>query len=187
MSNYKSTEWKIEKNENWVTLTSIQGKPVVIYANLPLDEPKDEEAQKLMIKYLEDKNIKPSVVIHRGHSYHLPTTLKYLTADDKIIILGSCGGYHNLSTILGSSEDAHIISSKQTGTMFVTDPIINLVNKRILEGKDVNWIEIWNELGIMMKTPALQDKFNDYVPPHKNMGALFLKAFKIQMLENGLM
>ncbi len=187
MSNYKSTEWKIEKNENWVTLTSLLGKPIVIYANLPLDEPKDEEAQKLMIKYLEDKNIKPSVVIHRGHSYHLPTTLKYLTADDKIIILGSCGGYHNLSTILGSSEDAHIISSKQTGTMFVTDPIINSVNKRILEGKDVNWIEIWNELGVMMKTPALQDKFNDYVPPHKNMGALFLKAFKIQMLENGLM
>ena len=84
-----------------------------------------------------------------------------------------------------TSEDAHIISSKQTGTMFVTDPIINAVNKRILEGKDVNWIEIWSELGLMMKTPALQDKFNDYVPPHKNMGALFLKAFKIQMQEHG--
>jgi hypothetical protein len=36
-----------------------------------------------------------------------------------------------------------------------------------------------------MKTPQLQDLFNDYVPPHKNMGALFLKAFKIQMQENG--
>lgn len=186
MSNYKSTDWKIEKNENWVTLSSIVGKPTVIYANLPLDEPKDEEAQKVLIKYLEDSSIKPSVIIHRGHSYHLPTTLKYLSADDKIIILGSCGGYHNLSTILGTSEDAHIISSKQTGTMFVTDPIINAVNKRILEGKDVNWIEIWSELSGMMKSPGLIDKFNDYVPPHKNMGALFLKAFKIQMLENGL-
>ena len=185
MSNYKPTEWKIEKFENWVTLSSIVGKPTVMYANLPLDEPKDEEAQKLLVKHLEDKGIKPTVIIHRGHSYHLPTTLKYLSADDKIIILGSCGGYHNLSTILTTSEDAHIISSKQTGTMFVTDPIINAVNKRILEGKDVNWIEIWSELGLMMKTPALQDKFNDYVPPHKNMGALFLKAFKIQMQEHG--
>jgi hypothetical protein len=185
MSNYKPTEWKIEKFENWVTLSSIVGKPTVMYANLPLDEPKDEEAQKLLVKHLEDKGIKPTVIIHRGHSYHLPTTLKHLSADDKIIILGSCGGYHNLSTILTTSEDAHIISSKQTGTMFVTDPIINAVNKRILEGKDVNWIEIWSELGLMMKTPALQDKFNDYVPPHKNMGALFLKAFKIQMQEHG--
>lgn len=187
LSNYKSTEWKIEKSENWVTLTSLVGKPIIIYANLPLDEPKDEEAQKLLVKHLEDKGIKPTVIIHRGHSYHLPTTLKYLSADDKIIILGSCGGYHNLSTILGTSEDAHIISSKQTGTMHVTDPIINAVNKRLLEGKDINWLEIWSELGTIMKTPALQDKFNDYVPPHKNMGALFLKSFKIQMQENGLM
>ena len=105
----------------------------------------------------------------------------------KVVFLGSCGGYHNLSTILGSSEDAHIISSKQTGTMYVTDPIIRLVQERILAGKDINWIEIWTELATQMKTPGLMDKFNDYVPPHKNMGALFLKAFKIQMQENQMM
>ena len=187
LSNYKPDIWKTEKNENWIKLTSISGKPCVIYANLPLDEPKDEEAQKLLTKFLDDQNIKPSMVIHRGHSYHLSGTLKYLRPENKIIILGSCGGYHNLSTILGSSEDAHIVSSKQTGTMLVTDPIIRAVNQRILEGKDINWIEIWSELGLLMKTPALQDKFNDYVPPHKNMGALFLKAFKIQMQDNGIL
>ena len=71
--------------------------------------------------------------------------------------------------------------------MLVTDPIIKAVQERLLAGKDINWIEIWTELGLLMKTPALMDKFNDYVPPHKNMGALFLKAFKIQMQENKLM
>ncbi|MBK7691035.1 MAG: hypothetical protein IPJ31_07930 [Bacteroidetes bacterium] len=187
LSNYKPEDWKTEKNDKWVTLTSIKGKPVTVYANLPLDEPGDEEAQRLLVKHLEQNNIRPSIVIHRGHSYHLSGTLKYLNQDNKIIILGSCGGYHNLSTILGSSEDAHIISSKQTGTMLVTDPIIKAVQERLLAGKDINWIEIWTELGLLMKTPALMDKFNDYVPPHKNMGALFLKAFKIQMQENKLM
>ncbi|MBL7766072.1 MAG: hypothetical protein JNJ58_08270 [Chitinophagaceae bacterium] len=186
LSNYKATDWKIEKNENWMKLTSILGSPVELYANLPLDEPKDEEAQKLLVKYLEDQKIHPSIIIHRGHSYHLPTTLKYLKPENKIIILGSCGGYHNLSTILGYSEDAHIISSKQTGTMLVTDPILKSVNTRLLAGKDINWIDLWTEVGGLMKTPALIDKFNDYVPPHKNMGALFLKAFKIQMAENTL-
>ncbi len=187
LSNYKSDEWKTVKNDKWITLTSIKGKPITVYANLPLDEPADEEAQRLLVKHLEENNIKPSIVIHRGHSYHLPGTLKYLNQDNKIIILGSCGGYHNLSSILGSSEDAHIISSKQTGTMLVTDPIIKSIQERILAGKDINWIEIWSELGTQMKTPALIDKFNDYVPPHKNMGALFLKAFKIQMQENNMM
>ncbi len=186
MNNYKAPEWKVEQAEKWVKISSTSEKPTIIYANKPIDEPGDEEAQRLMLKHMEDNNIKASVVIHRGHSYHLPITLKYLTPEDKIIILGSCGGYHNLSTILGTSEDAHIISSKQTGTMHVTDPIINAVNKRITSGKDVNWLEIWSELGSQMKTPGLQDKFNDYVPPHKNMGALFLKAFKIQLQDNGM-
>jgi hypothetical protein len=187
LSNYKPDEWKIVKSDKWVTLNSIKGKPITVYANLPLDEPQDEEAQKLLVNYLEGQNIKPAIMIHRGHSYHLPGTLKYLNQDNKIIILGSCGGYHNLSSILGSSEDAHIISSKQTGTMLVTDPIIKSIQDRLLAGKDINWIEIWTELAAQMKTPALTDKFNDYVPPHKNMGALFLKAFKIQMQENNLM
>ncbi len=187
LANFKPEAWKTTKNENWVTLTSITGKPIVVYANLPLEEPQDEEAQTKLTKFLDDQQIKPSIVIHRGHSYHLSGTLKYLGSGNKIIILGSCGGYHNLSTILGSSEDAHIISSKQTGTMLVTDPILRAVNQRLIEGKDINWIEMWSELGLLMKTPALQDKFNDYVPPHKNMGALFLKAFKIQMQENELM
>ena len=186
MSYFKSDAWKIEKNEQWVTITSLKGNATKIYANLPLAEPKDEEAQNLLNAHLKQANIKPSVVIHRGHSYHLPTTLKNLNADNKVIILGSCGGYHNLSTILTSSEDAHIISSKQTGTMWVTDPILQSFNTRMVNGQDVNWIELWNEVGVQMKTPALQDKFNDYVPPHKNMGALFLKAFKIQLLEQGI-
>ena len=47
--------------------------------------------------------------------------------------------------------------------------------------------DIWKEVAAQMKSPSLVDKFNDYVPPNKNMGALFLKAFKIQMQENSLM
>lgn len=186
MSAYKPEAWKIDKNDKWVSLTSIVGKPMTIYANLPLDEPNDEDAQNVLVKYLQDKQIRPSVIVHRGHSYHLPTTLKFITPYTKIIVLGSCGGYHNLSTILGLSEDAHIISSKQTGTRLINEPIINRINDKLIAGKDINWIELWKDLGGLMTTPALQDKFNDYVPPHKNMGALFLKAFKIQMIENGL-
>jgi hypothetical protein len=152
---------------------------------LPLAEPLDEEAQRSLCDYMDKNKISPSIIAHRGHSYHLSTTMSHLSATNKIIILGSCGGYHNLSTILEHSEDAHIISSKQTGSMRINDPILSDLHKLILGGQDVNWIDYWNGLGIQMKTPQLQDLFNDYVPPHKNMGALFLKAFKIQMQENG--
>ena len=186
MGNFKSDEWKSVKNDKWISFTSIKGKPMTVYANLPLPEPQDEDAQKALCDYLEKNNVYPSIIVHRGHSYHLPTTMSHLNAHNKIIILGSCGGYHNLSTILEQSEDAHIISSKQTGSMHINDPIIRDMHQLLLAGKDVNWIDFWNALGPQMKTAQLQDYFNDYVPPHKNMGALFLKAFKIQMIENGL-
>lgn len=184
LGNFKPDAWKIEKNANWATITSIKGNNTVIYANAPLDEPQDEEAQAALNKHLESIGVKPNIIIHRGHSYHLPITLKNLKPYNKVIILGSCGGYHNLSTILNVSEDAHIISSKQTGTMHVTDPILRQFNARMLSGQDVNWIDLWSEVDGMMNTAALQDKFNDYVPPHKNMGALFLKAFRVQMQMN---
>jgi len=183
---FRSDEWRITKNDKWFTATSTKGKPVSVYANLPLHEPADEEAQKALCAYLDQNNLSPSILVHRGHSYHLSTTMSHLSSNNKIIILGSCGGYHNLSTILEQSEDAHIISSKQTGTMHVNDPMLADLNKLLVNGKDVNWIDFWAALGAQMKSPQLQDLFNDYVPPHKNMGALFLKAFKIQMIENGL-
>jgi hypothetical protein len=187
MTNFKADEWKIEKNAQWTTITSTKGSPVTVYANMPLQEPQDEEAQNALNDYLKKNNVSPSILVHRGHSYHLATTLKNITPQNKIIVLGSCGGYHNLSSILTKSEDAHIISSKQTGTMLVNDPIVRALNNRLTQSKDINWIDLWDDVGKQMNTPALQDKFNDYVPPHKNMGALFLKAFKIQMKENGLL
>lgn len=186
LTNFKPEEWSMVKNDKWIKFTSSKGKPFTIYANLPLDEPQDEEAQKSLCTFLDQSNIKPAIIVHRGHSYHLSTTMEHLTPSNKIIILGSCGGYHNLSTILGHSDDAHIISSKQTGSMRITDPILRDVHQLVLNGRDINWIDLWNGLLPSMNTPQLQDLFNDYVPPHKNMGALFIKAFKIQMQENGL-
>ena len=94
-------------------------------------------------------------------------------------MLGSCGGYHNLGTVLGHSPDAHIISSKQTGAMAVNEPIIKAINTRLLEGKDIDWIVMWKELdGYFTGKGAQEELFNDYVPPHKNLGAIFIKAYR---------
>ena len=95
-------------------------------------------------------------------------------------MLGSCGGYHNLSVVLDHSPDAHIISSKQTGAMNVNEPIIKNIEDRLLEGKDVEWINMWKDLSnyFTTKMPTYKNTFADYVPPHKNLGAIFIKAYR---------
>jgi hypothetical protein len=179
--NFKENKnkWKIVTEKYWSTISSITGKKIVIYANLPLAEPEDEEAQSNLCNYLADTGIHPTIIVHRGHSYHLPITLDHLDEHTKVVILGSCGGYHNLAVVLDHSHDAHIISSKQVGTMNVNDPIIKSINEQLLNGNDINWISLWKDLTAYFNTkPGFKDKFNDYVPPHKNLGAIFIKAYR---------
>jgi hypothetical protein len=175
----KDKNWKVADTTFWTTIASTTGKKVVIYANLPLKEPDDEEAQNRLCNYLDSNGIHPTIMIHRGHSYHLPVTLARLTKQVKIVILGSCGGYHNLGLVLDHSPDANIISSKQTGARAVNEPIIKALNDRLVAGADVNWITMWRELDeYFLKRPDDQDKFSDYVPPYKNLGAIFIKAYR---------
>lgn len=176
------TGWNVTHNNYWSTITYAGKNPITIFANKPLPEEtgQDEEAQKQMMAYLEDSNIHPTIFIHRGHSYYLPTSLSYLTASAKIVMLGSCGGYHNLATVLSSSPDAHIISSKQVGTLNINMHIIQEIDKRVVDGNDVNWIELWTVLNDKFsKTSAAQkDMFSDYIPPNRNLGVIFIKAYK---------
>jgi len=178
MTNFKDGKWKVTNSKYWTCITSTSGRPVTIYANLPLPEPEDEEAQNQLNKYLDEKNITASVIVHRGHSYHLPTTLERLNKRTKVVVLGSCGGYHNLATILNASPDAQIISTKQTGAMAVNEPIVKAIDDQLLAGRDINWVNMWNGLGVYFKGKTSEATFKEYVPPHKNLGAIFIKAYR---------
>ncbi len=183
LGNFKDGKWKVATNKYWATITSTSGKPIVIYANLPLAEPEDETAQKELNKYLAENDIHPTIMVHRGHSYHLPVTLDYLQKEARVVILGSCGGYHNLSVVLDHSPDAHIISSKQVGSMSVNEPIVKAINDQLLAGKNINWVNTWKGLNgyfTTKKAGTAKTLFDDYVPPHKNLGAIFIKAYRRQ-------
>jgi hypothetical protein len=175
--------WRIDTGKYWTTVTSLTGKRVVVYANTPLKAPEDEKAIDTLDAYLYAQNIQPTVLIHRGHSYHVKTTLARVDTHARVVVLGSCGGYHNVATVLQSSPDAHIISSKQTGVGAINEPIITAINAQLLEGSDINWITTWQGLDeYFAKRKDLYERFADYVPPHKNMGVIFMKAYR--MLRN---
>ncbi len=175
-----------DSSKQWVTIKSISGKPIVIFANLPLDyeSGKDDEAQKALAAMLAAKDIHPVFLVHRGHSYHLSSTIDYMTKSNRIIMLGSCGGYHNLGAVLDHSPDAHLISTKQTGTMLVNDAIIRAINDHLLAGDDIDWVKIWTEIGVSLK--GKEKDFNEYVPPYRNLGAIFIKAYRRLLNEQDL-
>lgn len=181
MQSFQNSDWKIIPNKQWVEIKSTKGKPVLIFANLPLDNEtdKDAAAQTALIDYLDTTNLRPSIVIHRGHSYHLKYTIEQIPESAKIIMLGSCGGYNNLKQILDYAPEAHIISTKQIGARDVNKPIIEAINNTLRAGKDIDWRQMWNNLDVLFTKTGKdkKDLFDDYIPPHKNLGALFIKAY----------
>ena len=176
-------EWAVtDNNPDWIWIRSTTGKQVWIFANKPLygeDDP-DAKAQAKLEQYLKDRNLKPTVFIHRGHSYHVKYSLAQIQPSARIVVLGSCGGYNNLNDVLTISPDAHIISSKQVGTKTVNEPILQSINTTLRMGKSVDWLPMWKDLSKQF-TGASKEKFDDYIPPYKNLGAIFIKAYKIAM------
>lgn len=181
-SNFSSSTWDRKNNKYWVEFTYKGKFPIHVYANYPGDEKKNEDitAQDSLKKFFDQKDIHPTIVIHRGHSYHLQGSLKHLDVDVKIVMLGSCGGYHNLASVLDKSPDANIISSKQTGAMSVNEPIIRELLKQLELGENVNWIKSWKDLDkyFSSQNAHVRDMFSDYVPPNENLGAIFIKAYR---------
>lgn len=172
--------WRIDNsNSEWIRIYSLKGKPVSIFANRPLPEEtgEDEKAQRDLTEYLEKNKLNPTVTIHRGHSYYAESTIDQMFPSSKIVFLGSCGGYHLIDDVLKKAPDAHIIASKQIGKTAINRPFFDLLMETVRNGKDIEWIPFWQDLEKRVKVEG----FEDYIPPYKNLGALFIKAYKIAM------
>ena len=179
---FSSKEWKINNTpKEWVEIKSIKDPKVWIYVNRPLNSDKnlDDTAQVHLNNYLRKNNLKPTIVTHRGHSYWLPGTINRMAGDAKIVVLGSCGGYKNLSQLIDINPDAHIISTKQIGTGNINQIITNKLNQILLSGKPVIWKNMWDDLSLFFaKQPKdIKEAWEDYIPPYKNLGAIFIKAY----------
>jgi hypothetical protein len=178
LSQFRNANWKIIDKPEWVEVMAAKGGKVTIYANKPLDEELDldSKAQDHLNGYLYDHDIQPTVVIHRGHSYYVRYTIEQLVPSARVVILGSCGGYNNLNEVLKISPEAHIISSKQVGSGLINGPMITMIAETLRQGKDLNWPQLWKSLEIKF-TDKRKETFEDYVPPHKNLGAIFIIAY----------
>lgn len=177
---FSNSNWKIVGKPKWIEVSSVKGKPVTIYANraLPEEGGEDEKAQKELGEYLVKNKLNPTITIHRGHSYYADATIEQMASSSKVVFLGSCGGYHLLHSVLEVAPDAHIIASKQIGATEINRPFISQIADMARNGNDIKWLNFWQAL---QKQVGHVPEFADYIPPYKNLGALFIKAYKIAM------
>jgi hypothetical protein len=181
INSFSPKEWIVKSNEEWYEIRSRKGN-VWIYANRPLDNDAnlDDSAQIHLNNYLAENNMQPAVVVHRGHSYWLPRTIKRMAGNAKIVVLGSCGGFKNLNDIIDVNPDAHIISTKEIGAGDINRPILNYLNQTFESGQKLVWKNMWASLTKLFAaeaSPSIKESWEDYIPPYKNLGAIFLKGY----------
>ena len=186
--------WNVTDMWSYVTLSSKgkDGKDVLVYANKP---DHDEKGPDEVSKELKEKKIKSIMIVHRGHSYHTQKTIDRIPSIAAIVSLWSCWWYNNVEAVLRKAPDAHILSTKWTGTMLVNDPLFKKINERIKNWEDVHWPTIWKEIYELLQNNlrnAIQSKdeaeiarakwaienYKDYVSPHKNLWVMFLKKYR---------
>ncbi len=176
--------WNINIKKEWVEIKALKSN-VWVFANRPLDsdENLDDSAQVHLNNYLENNKMWPTVIVHRGHSYWLPRTIHRMSGTAKVVLIGSCGGYQNLNEILQVCPDAHIITTKEIGKGDINQPILNALNQNFFEGTSVDWRSLWALLTKQfMNDPKkeVRESWENYIPPYKNLGAIFIKAYNKQ-------
>lgn len=180
-------QWTVSSTPQWIQWTSI-GTPVpfVLFANRALDEEQDldEKAQYALIDWMGENNYKPSLTVHRGHSYYLKYTIEKMLPSSKVVVLGSCGAYHNLADVLEISPEAYIIASKQVGYGVINIQLFMYLINELKRGKDVAWPAMMEDVAKNVGEGRKSD-FEDYIFPHRNLGAIFIKAYRKAMEEGG--
>jgi len=150
----------------------LPGRRIEIYANKFSE---DEQGVSDIEAVLRERHITPSVIVHRGHSPYVDNTIAKIPPGAALVFLGNCGGSTLLDAVLSQAPDTHLITTKGIGSITVNDPLLKALNDYLLSGKDMTWASFWRAV-----TPHLapNPRFADYVPPDKNAGMIFLRAYR---------
>lgn len=171
LTQYPASVYKREDFANYVVFRTLKGRKMEIYANRPAME---IQGRQDLHNLFEKKHRFPDLIVHRGHSYYIENTLANMTNSNRIAILGSCGGYQNISKAMENAMDVQIVSTKQVGTLAVNSVLIQEITETIRLGKDIVWVDLWKQISARLKDNT---QFKDYIPPYKNLGARFIKAY----------
>ncbi|MBU9888861.1 MAG: hypothetical protein KTQ49_03195 [Candidatus Omnitrophica bacterium] len=176
-------DWAIEEGKDHIRIYSVNGMKIEIFANRPTEEgQRSDEIEKIF----EQRNITPQVEVQRGHSYHAEAMIGQMGPEVVIVGLGACGGAGNTLRVLELSPFAHIFATKGTGTMHVNDPLYFIINEEIRNGggKDLNLRTIWQ--GKIEPRLGRVEGFDNYVAPHENAQAIFIRTYQILVKKSGV-
>ena len=171
--------WSWQTHGDWIHVVGngTGERRIEIFANIPVASFSAEDDARIhrMTKLLADRRISPSVVVHRGHAYHVERTIAALNPSARLVYLGSCRGTDRIDAVMATARSAQVVATRSIGTKEINDPVLKTLNDTILRTQDrIEWSPFWSSLAAKVGHYRL---FADYIPPNRNSAAILLAAY----------
>lgn len=167
--------WEVEEHDGWVKARRREGqRRVEIYANVPLDGASAETERRTRALEAAMGGVRPAVLVHRGHAYHVEDSLKQMSRENVLVVLGSCRGLRDVMKVLEAAPRAQVIATRGIGTQAINDPLLVTLQEHLLRGDRIEWPAFWN---VLRSRAGGRAHFAGYVPPHRNAVTSYLRAY----------
>ena len=178
--------WKIEEREGYVDIAGRgpDGRRVEIFANIPINAhlpanaARQDEAykrQQAISAALQARGLVPAFLVHRGHSFWVEKSIRWVNSAAKLVFLGSCGGVANVHSVIERSRDAQVIATRGVGTTQLNDGILKSLNDWLLRGNpSIDWSAFWQAQKSQLGHNPM---FRDYFAPDRDTASILLRAY----------
>ena len=175
----RDPSWQWEDREWYVRVASrsAAGRRIEIFANVPRSIRAGGEGDRRhqLAKLVAGLGAPPSVLVHRGHTWYVDQSLRYLAPACRLVYLGSCRGMMNAYAVIVQANQAQMIATNGVGTETVNDPLLKALNDELLRGgKTLDWDRFWLAQQARLGS---NPEFRDYIPPPRNVAAIMLAAY----------
>ncbi|WP_448192344.1 hypothetical protein [Azospirillum sp. sgz301742] len=172
---YRAKGWIFQEHAGFVVVSSPErrGRRIVIVADIP----SAGEAGRVAVReWLEREKLSPTVVIHRGHSYHEDETMPEIGPGTALVFWGSCGGQLRLRATLEQAPDALVLATQNMGAARVNQALLRTIEERILTDGTIDWNLVWAGTQAQIR----DRRFSAYQRPDQNSTLLALRAWRMQ-------
>ncbi len=175
MALFDAKTWAKEDRGNFIVFRSRYGNDVRVYMNKPNSSIGFDASQDEMLRAIKDEGYEATCFIHRGHSYHLPTSIGKMTGAARFVFLGSCGGYNDVLKIFQLNPDVNVIVTRNMGSLLINDPLLSRINMEMVNNRDIRWDQFWPALTARFQAKQTKDMFSSYIPPNRYIGVKFIR------------
>ncbi len=172
---HRARGWALHSQSGFTVAVSPDrhGRRIVIVA----DEPGADDAGRAAAQdWMAREGLTPSIVIHRGHSYHEDSTMTEIAPATALVFWGSCGGHTRLRATLERAPDALVLATQNIGVSTVNEALLGIIENRLLADGAIDWNGVWREAQGRIR----DRRFASYKRPDQDSANLAFRAWQVR-------